>query len=125
MPKTALELTLEEQSQYTPARRSQSEQPSERWQEAWKLAPRLAILLREQFGATRVVVFGSLTQPATYTAWSDIDLAAWSIPARCFYEAIGSLNEVDTEFRVDLVDPDSPSCKESVRQAIEAAGIEI
>ncbi|MCY7273576.1 MAG: nucleotidyltransferase domain-containing protein [Phormidesmis sp. CAN_BIN44] len=125
MPKTALELTLEEQSQYTPTQRFNNGQKSERWKEAWKLVPRLAILLREQFGATRVVVFGSLTHSAAYTAWSDIDLAAWSIPARCFYEAVGSLNEIHPGFSVDLVDPESPSCRDSVRQVIEAAGIEI
>lgn len=125
MPKTASDLTLEEQRQYTPNRHANDRQTSERWQEAWEFVPHLASRLREQFGADRVVVFGSLTHPKTYTAWSDIDLAAWGIPAHCFYQAVGCLNELHPAFRVDLVDPESPSCRDSVRQAINRTGIEI
>ncbi len=125
MSRTALELTPDQQKQYCPAQRWQGEPATERFRAAWELVPRLATVLREQFGASRVIVFGSLVQATTFTDWSDIDLAVWGIPARCFYKAVGVLNELHPEFRVDLVDPESASCRDSVRRAIDAMGIEL
>jgi uncharacterized protein len=87
------------------------------------LVPRLAAVLREQFAAKRVVVFGSLTDKKRYTPWSDIDLAVWGIAPDQFYTAIGVLNEMSSEFKVDLVDPTDRHCRPSVKQAIERTGV--
>jgi uncharacterized protein len=125
MSKTALDLTPDQQKQYCPAQRWKEEPETERFRAAWELVPHLATVLREQFGASRVIVFGSLVQSTTFTDWSDIDLAIWGVPPRCFYKAVGLLNELHPEFRVDLVDPESASCRDSVRRAIDEMGIEI
>lgn len=88
MAKTALELTPEEWRASQPAQRQATQQATARWQRAWDVARLAANLLREQCGAQRVVVFGSLTCAAWFTPWSDIDVAAWGIPARDFYRAV-------------------------------------
>lgn len=93
------------------------------YQEAWELAKRAAILLKESFGAKKVVVFGSLTESSRFTRWSDVDLATWSIPHDRFYAAVGAVTGLTTDFKVDLVD--AKACRDSLRKAIEIEGIEI
>ena len=51
-----------------------------RWKEAWRLIPELARLLREEFGSTQILVFGSAVNADYFSEESDIDLAAWGIP---------------------------------------------
>ncbi|MGG6266794.1 nucleotidyltransferase family protein [Leptolyngbya sp. AN03gr2] len=123
MTKTALDLTSEELRHYNPAKRIDPQFADEHWQKAWELVPRLVTLLKEQFAAERVVVFGSLTDKNRYTPWSDIDLAVWGIEPKRFYVAVGVLNEVSSDFKVDLVDPTDPFCRSSVKQAIEQTGV--
>ncbi|MYA69327.1 hypothetical protein F4Y19_04375, partial [Candidatus Poribacteria bacterium] len=43
-------------------------------QRAWETARRLAIVLYRDFGATKVAVFGSLTEPKRFRQNSDIDI---------------------------------------------------
>lgn len=76
MGRTALALTPEEWRAYRPVVRTDKVEVEERWEQAWEVARAAARLLREQLGATRVVVFGSLAHRAWFTPWSDIDLAA-------------------------------------------------
>ena len=96
MAKTALELTAEEWRGYLPLARNLQHHHEEeatlrrRREEAWGVARAAATVLRARFGATRVVVFGSLTRPAQFTRWSDIDLAAWGIPADHSYQAVAA-----------------------------------
>jgi uncharacterized protein len=126
MAKTALDLTPEGLQRYNPAKRIDSKQVEERWAETWELVPQFASILKEQFGATQVVVFGSLTDKNRYTPWSDIDLAVWGItPRQFFYRAFGILNEVSSEFKVNLVDPTNRTCRLSVKQAIEQTGVTV
>lgn len=123
MARTALELTAEELRAYRPVREPVGCQPPERWERAWEVAHSAARLLCERFGATRVVVFGSLTRRAWFGVWSDIDLAAWGIPADRFYRAVAAVTGVSADFTVDLVDP--ASCRPAVRRAIEQEGIDL
>ena len=90
MSKTAFDLTRKEWQAYRPGARTSGPQAAERWERAWRMARDAADLLREQFGATRVVAFGSLAHRETFTLWSDIDLAAWGIPPGKFYPAVDS-----------------------------------
>jgi predicted nucleotidyltransferase len=95
----------------------------ERWERAWEVARVAANLLRERFGATRVVVFGSLTDSTWFTPWSDIDVAAWGISAGEFYRAVAVVTGLSPEFEIDLVDPET--CRPSLRRRIEREGIEV
>jgi predicted nucleotidyltransferase len=129
MAKTALELTPAERRAYRPSlmrerqgREDVEEEPSRR-QLAWDLARKAADLLRGQFGADKVVVFGSLVRERLFTWWSDIDLAAWGIPPDRFYDAVASVTALSHILKVDLVDVET--CRSKIRDTIEREGLEL
>ncbi len=129
MAKTALELTPQEWQAYRPDQMSRRlSGPADpgmrlRRQRAWRVARQAAKVLREQFGAQRVVIFGSLAQRGWFTQWSDIDLAAWGVPDERFYLAVATITALSPAFKVDLIDPET--CRPRLRQAIEREGIEL
>jgi len=88
--------------------------------QAWNIARQAARLLRERFHATRVVVFGSLLHEKRFHEWSDIDLAAWGIPAEQTFRAIGAVMDLDRTFEVNLVDVNA--CPPSLLASIEQEG---
>jgi uncharacterized protein len=127
MTKTALDLTPQEWQAYQPAKavkhyRSRVKLQLRR-QEAWQLAHQAANLLKNQFEAKKVVVFGSLAHESWFNDWSDIDLAAWGIPSDCYYRAVAAATGLSADFRIDLVDPET--CRPSLRVAIERDGVEL
>ncbi len=87
---------------------------------ALEVARAAAALLREQFGARRVVLFGSATRDDTFWERSDIDLAVWGIPREDYFAAVARLQELSSEFSVDLVEGDH--CKPALRDAIARDG---
>lgn len=48
---------------------------SKRYEVAWKVAKTAAEILKQNYYAQKVMAFGSLTNPNSFTYWSDIDLA--------------------------------------------------
>jgi len=123
MARTALDLTAEELHTYRPGKEPDPQHTMERWERAWEIARTIARLLREEFGATRVVAFGSLAHHDWFNTWSDIDLAVWGIPAHRFYRAVAAATGLSSDFEVDLVDPEN--CWPAVRKAIEREGIDL
>ncbi len=123
MARTALELTSDELRSYRPDSRLSEWQTEERWERAWEQARIAARLLREEFGVTRVVAFGSLAHRDWFSPWSDIDLAAWEIPVDQFYRAVAVVTGISQDFQVNLVAPEN--CRTSMRQSIEREGIDL
>jgi predicted nucleotidyltransferase len=121
MGKTALDLTREEWQAYWPGTKTGQNQVGERWERAWRVAQAAAEVLRQQFGATRVVAFGSLARREWFTPWSDIDLAAWGISPGTFYRAVAVVTGISPEFKLDLVAPED--CQSSLRHVIEREGV--
>ena len=72
-----------------------------RQQHAWIIARQAASILKEEFKASRVVVFGSLVQPNLFHLSSDIDLAVWDI--QDYFRAVSRLMDLDPEIEFDLV----------------------
>jgi uncharacterized protein len=70
---------------------------------AWGVARRAADLLRSDYGATRVVVFGSLCSGTFFDERSDIDLAVWGIAYEDLWRASGAVAAIDTTVAVDLI----------------------
>ena len=68
-----------------------------RQKRAWDLARCAATLLKEHFGASRVVVFGSLIHAGCFTRWSDVDIAAWGIAPHDTFRAIGAVHDLATD----------------------------
>ncbi len=123
MAKTALDLTSEDLRSYQPDRKANKWQTAERYKQAWELANTAARILYDRFGANRVVAFGSLAHRDWFSPWSDIDLAAWGIPADQFYRAVAAVTGISQDFHVDLVDPEG--CRASMEQSIEREGVNL
>lgn len=94
-----------------------------RKQKAWSLARQAAELLRKKYHATRVVVFGSLPADELFTAWSDVDVAAWGIPVDQTFRAIADVLWLSTEIEVNLVDVDT--CSPNLLGVIERTGVDL
>jgi uncharacterized protein len=94
-----------------------------RREQAWKLAKKAAKLLRSQFQAERVAVFGSLLSEARFTPWSDIDIAAWGIPSDQTFRAIGAVLDLDSSIEINLVDINT--CSPALLEAIEKEAVDL
>lgn len=90
---------------------------------AWKLARKAAKVLREQYHAERVVVFGSLLHESRFTEWSDVDIAAWGIAPDQTFRAIGTVMDLDPSFEINLVDV--TTCRPSLLKAIEEEAVDL
>ena len=86
-------------------------------QRAWQTAHRIAAMLYKDFGAAQVAVFGSLTEPESFSKWSDIDIAVWGIPNDKYFRASSIASDISGLFKVDLVDFES--CKGLFRERIQ------
>jgi len=95
----------------------------DRFNSAWTEAKRAAEILKDEFAADRVLVFGSLTDIENFTEKSDIDLAVSGISDEKFYAAVGVIIREIPLFRIDIVDMDD--CKPYLKRAIEREGIEL
>jgi len=84
--------------------RSRRERLAARQDRTWEVARRAAAVLKEEFGARRVAVFGSLVGPARFHERSDIDLAVWGSDERRYYRAVARLLDLDPTISVDLVE---------------------
>lgn len=75
----------------------------ERRRRARVAAERCIDLLKEEFGARRVILFGSLAEQGVWHRHSDIDLAVEGLPPADFFKAYGAChNLVSPEFELDL-----------------------
>jgi predicted nucleotidyltransferase len=129
MPRTTKEIDSHKLSSYRPwaTMECYREDPevSKRREDAWKLARVVSEMLKRRYGATRVVVFGSLTGKTGFTPWSDIDLAAWGIAPEDYYLAAGTAMDIGLEegTKVDVVDPGD--CGPQFLLDIEQEGVEL
>ncbi|MCL4487614.1 MAG: nucleotidyltransferase domain-containing protein [Chloroflexi bacterium] len=74
-----------------------------RRQAAWDAARQAARWLKDKYGATRVIAFGSLAHGAWFHARSDIDLAVVGLSPDNYFPAWASLDHLDIPFEIDLV----------------------
>jgi len=94
-----------------------------RKEKAWATARLAATILREQFQATRVVVFGSLVHDGCFTRWSDVDIAAWGIASEDTFRAIGAVMDMESSIDVNLVDVNT--CRPSILEMIDEEGVDL
>jgi predicted nucleotidyltransferase len=107
MARTAVSLTPKELESYRraallvePKRR---ENVQARRLRAWRLARKAAKTLKTEFGAEKVMVFGSLLHPPLFHERSDVDLAVWGLTGREYYRAVSVLLDIDPTISVDLI----------------------
>lgn len=122
-----LNISPEKMAEYRAgARKREAERQAaldKRFELGWQLARQGVDILRSQFGAAKVVVFGSLVDRQLFHQRSDIDLAVWGVPEADYLRALGRLLDLSTEFSFDLVLVEE--APERLRQRIERDGMEI
>lgn len=115
-------ISPEQLSQYrvTHQKREQQRQTEKltRQHQGQQLAHQAAHLLKTQFGATQIILFGSMTHLQRIHPSSDIDLAASGIPDRDYLRALGALQDLSGEFSFDLIQLEraTPRLKEKIKQ---------
>ena len=76
----------------------------ERQKQGLEIARQCAKILKERFGAERVVLFGSLLDHQQMSWRSDIDLAVWGLPEKDYFKAVGVLLDIAEDFSLDLME---------------------
>jgi uncharacterized protein len=90
---------------------------------AWETARQAAEILKRDYGATRVVLFGSLLHEERFGQRSDIDLAAGGIAPESFWRAWCALDRMESGFEIELCPLEST--KESLKAVLDNEGIEL
>lgn len=120
----ALSMTPEQLEAYRATRRRRAAEDAERRRArahaARRVAHEAAEVLRTWYGATEVILFGSLAEDEAFGMRSDIDLAARGL-GRAHFAALGRLLALSPEFEFDLVDLDS--CPQGLCDVILARGV--
>ena len=93
----------------------------DRQHRAWELARKAAAILKEEFGASRVVVFGSLIHRELFHSRSDIDLGVWDIQG--YFRAVSRLMDLDPEIEIDLVPVED--ARPGILAVIEQEGVDL
>lgn len=93
-----------------------------RRQGAWEAAREVAEYLRARFGAQRVVAFGSLVHPGSFSERPDVDLAVSGIAPAAFFRAWAAAGDV-CPLELDLVD--LRDCSPALQRLIEKEGVEL
>lgn len=95
-------------------------QMKSRQQRGMEVARKCAVILKEEFGAARVVLFGSMLDPERMWWGSDIDLAVWELPEKDFFKA-GAAIERGHDFSIDLVEVQHarPHILKAIEQGME------
>jgi uncharacterized protein len=94
-----------------------------RRERALAVARAAADMLRADFGATTVVLFGSLARGGPVSWRTDVDLAASGVPAERYFAAVGGLQTLDPAVSVDLVRIEE--APPALRSAIDEDGVRI
>lgn len=88
----------------------------------WTGLREAAVTLRQTFGASRVLVFGSLARGAWQPSNSDVDVAVQGLRGD-YWKAWGVVEDAVGGYRVDLVEMETVS--QPLRDAIEDEGVEL
>jgi uncharacterized protein len=107
----------------TAERRWQQEQQklSLSYRQKWQIAKKAAEILKKEFGAQQVAVFGSIAQKELYHLRSDIDIAVWGLDEKKIHRAIAKLLELEPSQRIDLVRIED--ARDSLQSVINQEGV--
>lgn len=95
------------------------QQLQNRFHQAWNVAKQASDLLKQNFQAAKVFVFGSLVHQNWFSNTSDIDLAVAGLSAWDHLAAVAQLQDLSA-FKVDLIRLEA--CQPEFRSAIETEG---
>jgi uncharacterized protein len=98
-----------------------AEQLLQRHRQGWNVAREAAQILKQAFGAQRVVLFGSWLDVSRIHAHSDLDLAVWGLEETLYFKAVARLQDIDLEFSIDLVETDQayPYIQDAIARGVD------
>lgn len=76
---------------------------NQRFVKAQTVLKRLTAILIEKYNVNRVILIGSLTEPARFGFHSDIDFCVEGLPDSLYFKAVGELLLEADEFDVDII----------------------
>jgi predicted nucleotidyltransferase len=79
----------------------------QRWQCGLAVAEAAAQILRRQFSAEKIVLFGSWLTPGLLRRQSDIDLAVWGLADQGYAQAVRAVSSLSSTVAIDLVQVES------------------
>lgn len=88
----------------------------ERFNQAQTIAQQAATLLKQEFQAQQVILFGSVAHGQWFSPTSDIDLAVRQLAPDTYFIAVARLQDLSPEFKIDLVPLES--CAVDFQRAI-------
>lgn len=94
---------------------------------AWEDAHRVAAVLYQDYGASKVAVFGSLTEQRRFTKYSDIDIIVWGLSYNKCLDALWQTDGLSEEFKIDIINfksTDKAFRERILKQAIHIAPID-
>ncbi len=93
-----------------------------RYADAWEIARKAAGILKKEYSANEVILFGSLLHKQFFSLVSDVDIAVSGIPADRFFQAlyrVGFLSDI----KVEMVDIEE--CRDYIKEIIKKEGIRL
>ena len=72
-------------------------------QRAWEVAHHLATVLYQDYGASKVAVFGSLAEHERFSKYSDIDIVVWGVSYDRCLDALWDTDDLSSEFKIDII----------------------
>jgi predicted nucleotidyltransferase len=121
------EISTEQMEKYRETARRRQQQKEQalalRYERAWAVARQASRILKVQFGAERVVLFGSLLFARRFHQHSDVDLAVWGVDEKLFYRAISRLLDLDADISIDLIEAEFAS--PTLQAIIEQEGVSL
>jgi predicted nucleotidyltransferase len=95
----------------------------QRFQLGRTIARRASHILKHDFQADRVVLFGSMLSEKRVHDRSDVDLAVWGLDPKDYFRGLGQLLSLEPDISVDLIDAELAPPR--ILQDIESQGIEL
>ena len=72
-------------------------------QRAWTDAQRVATVLYQKYGASKVAVFGSLAEKERFCKYSDIDIVVWGVSYNKCLDALWETEGLSDAFEIDII----------------------
>jgi uncharacterized protein len=118
-------LTDDQMAIYRTSAERRQQQKRDRLQQRQKLgltiAQQASELLKRDFQAEKVVLFGSMRLLDRIHERSDVDLAVWGLNPQDYFQAVGQLLALHPNISVDLVEVETAPPR--LRHEIETTGV--
>ena len=129
MGKTVREYSSEELMRYNPRKNLEKYQKDlrviKKGANGWNIVQAASKVLKNKYGATQVILFGSLVKGTRFTPWSDVDLSVSGLSPQAIIRPPGEIMDMGMAkgIRIDVLDP--VDCLKIMRNRIRQEGVEL